>query len=80
MKEKELDKLEDVFLFPPSITWKLDFSDCGLAIKSILIKARAVEDNEDSEGRGVSFDLQGDAESHVDEQIFLGGLLHIHVI
>ena len=30
MKEKELDKLEDVFLFPPSITWKLDFSDCGL--------------------------------------------------
>ena len=51
MKEKELDKLEDVFLFPPSITWKLDF---GLAIKSILIKARVSgEANEDSEGRGI---------------------------
>ena len=26
-KEKELDKLEDAFLFPPSINWRLDFSD-----------------------------------------------------
>ena len=82
---EKMDHGQDVF--PPSISWKLDFGGSGLAIKSIQIKASVkqrrqqqltdaydLSDPEDDEL--VTFQLTGDKESLVDEQVYLGGMLY----
>ncbi len=82
---EKADNVEDDHVFPPSISWKLDFGDSGLAIKNIQIKASVKQFSEeyglvnpedidsDTDFEPVTFQIVGDKESHVDEQIYLGG-------
>ncbi|XP_019858902.1 PREDICTED: uncharacterized protein LOC109587114 isoform X2 [Amphimedon queenslandica] len=48
---------------PPSISWKFDFSGCGLAVKSILIKARH-KTTKYGENL-VTFSVEGDRENEI---------------
>lgn len=48
---------------PPSINWKFDFSGCGLAVKSILIKARH-KTTKHGENL-VTFSIEGDKETEI---------------
>ena len=78
---EKTDNLEDDYIYPPSISWKLDFGDSGLAVKNIQIKASVKQfteeygltNPEDIGSEPVTFQIIGDKESQVDEQICLGG-------
>ena len=70
-EQEDDDELShDYFSFPPSISWKLDFSDCGLAIMSAKIKAKTLGHGVDNT---VSFEVMGENGSLVDNSIRLGG-------
>ena len=65
-------------MFPPSVSWKLDFSESGLAIKNIKIKARFKQSSQEDasdlyDEESVTFNICGDKDSQVDEQVYLGG-------
>lgn len=76
------DDDDDVFVTPSSISWRLDFSDSGLAIKSIVIKARhptySIDDDVDDEDY-VTFTIEGDHESGIKRDITLGGMSLVYL-
>lgn len=69
-KEEDDELSHEFFSFPPSISWKLDFSNCGLAVKSVKIKAKTLGYGIDD---SVSFEVMGENGSVVDDHIHLGG-------
>lgn len=56
---------------PPSINWKFDFSGCGLAVKSILIKARH-KTTKHGENL-VTFSIEGDKETEIKRTMAFSG-------
>ena len=76
------DDDDDVFVTPSSISWRLDFSDSGLAIKSVVIKARqptySIDDDVDDEDH-VTFTIEGDCESGIKTDITLGGMSLVYL-
>lgn len=56
---------------PPSVSWQFDFSECGLSVKSVLIKARHKR-SKDGENL-VTFCVEGDKECDIKRTMAFGG-------
>ena len=59
-----------------AISWKLDFSGAGLAIKQIMIKARSgteEDENEDEDNAVVRYSVKGDLDCQTVDDLELGG-------
>lgn len=61
-----------------AVSWKLDFSGAGLAVKQIMIKARSGgddqnENEDDEENATVQYRVTGDSDAHTVDDLELGG-------